>query len=618
MSFIILFFAAVFSGSVYGAVCLNRKFGEMMPVTLFASVITVYVCGLAGFLKSGVYVAAAASAILYLLAAARMIKERAFKKYISNLITPASIFAVVVIAVFLYGTVGMRAFQWDEISHWASCVKRMYISNDFTSNPSIHAIFQSYPPAMAILQYSAMVIKGEFADWVIYLCYFVFSMALFMPFLEKLNIKHIAKNVALVCGLILIIISLNQEAFVTAYVDLFLSLMFAFLIAYLFCFDCEKDKLCNITLALAAAITVLTKDAGMLFAAFMSIGFVLSCIAEKGVRNINIRSAENYLWFSPLAAALAAKLSWKINLIADKSVVRFDGEYNFAEFIGILAGKDGGYRSDVLKKFCDVFFSSVPSESVFTIDYNFLIMAAFAALAAVVAFANRTDCKDNRKRKIIFASTVVTAAVYVGGMLASYMYKFSEYEALKLASVDRYMSILLTAAAVAAMLIFITLVAKNNSGNTKIYILAAVYLMFSLVNTNYVKQLTQRVFINRSIEQTQKYEAVTAKVQSLNIGDKKIAVTAQGDDGYIGLMYAYTVYPANVDSSVGYDPVGSGQTAQEYIDSLVDNGYDYLILYNFDDEFAELCAPLMADGSAMVKEGIYRVDHQSKTLVFTA
>ena len=615
MVFLAIFLIIAFSGSVFGAVVLDKKFGQMLPLTMFSIVMVVYIFGLAGLLKIGVYAVFTLATVLYLLSALKAFKDKKFRQYISNIITPGAVFTLLVTVVFLSGTIGMRAFQWDEISHWVSCVKRMYIANDFTSNPQLHAIFQSYPPAMSVLQYTAMVIKGEFAEWATYFCYFFFSVSLFAPFFEKFKIKNVFRIAALGFGLMLAIISFNQEAFVTAYIDLFLSLMFGFMIAYSFCFDCVEDKLCNATFALAAATTVLSKDAGMLFAVFMCIAFAVAYIAENKGGLKNKKMVQFVPVITPFAALMFAKFSWKMNLVADGSVLRFDGSYDFGEFITILMGKDGGYRSDVLKSFTDTFFSSLPSETTFTIDYNILIIIAIVGFGVLLhLYGNRSAHRDITRKTIVVFS-VVTAAVYVVGMLASYMYKFSEFEALKLASVDRYMTILLTAFVVAEILILTDYLSESKSGRGYIYVLATVYILFSLANTSYVKQLTQRVFINRSIDMTQGYEPLAEKVSALGLGDKKVALMAQGDSGYIGLLYAYYLYPVNVDTSVGYDPYAAAQTPQNYIQSLVDNGYEYIILYNFGETFSEDYADIFADGSTAERECIYTIDGESMKLV---
>jgi len=145
-------------------------------------------------------------------------------------------------------------------------------------------------------------------------------------------------------------------------------------------------------------------------------------------------------------------------------------------------------------------------------------------------------------------------------------------------------------------------------------LLAAVSFAFSLANTNYVKQLTQRVFINRSIEMTQGYQPLAEKAAGLELDGKKVAIAAT-DDGYVGLLYAYYLYPANVDSNVGYNPYTAGSTPQEYVETLADNGYEYLILYSFGETFPTDYAEIFAEGSSIEKEAVYRIDKTNLKLV---
>lgn len=614
--FFILLFAIVFSnGSIYAAACHNKKYGEVLPITLFSFVITVYFFGLFGFLRQGVYFACMIAFALYAVSIAKVVKEKNFKTAFSNIITPASIFLCVICAIFISGTLGMKVFQWDELSHWASCVKRMYVAGEFYSNPSLNALFQSYPPAMAVLQYGAMVLKGEYAEWVLYLCYAFFSLALFMPFFEKMQHRTVVKNAVLMMSVIMVIISLEQEAFVKTYIDLFLSLLVAFLAAYLFCFDCVNDRLSNLTFACGAAVLVLTKDAGMFFAIAMVIAFVASYLLENKGRIKEFGKAEWLNLSLPFAAMLIAKLSWSAHLRISGSVARFDGKYSIPEFIGILFGKDVGYKTAVKENFADMFFNSYPStDNYFSVDYGFLVCCALLALFALVVIYNQKSKEGALRRNTVLATLCISSVIYIIGTLASYIYKFTEYEASILASYSRYMLILLITLVVCAFLTAIYMLSQTNKYNW-IYLLVAVYMAVALVNSNYVKQLTGKVFINRSIEMTQEYQELVEKVDNLNLSDERVAVVAQGDSGYIGLMLTYCLYPVEVDTSFGYSPVfQDSYSAREYAEDLINNDYQYLILYKTDNLFAEQFSDVFENPDDISAKGVYYINPETKTL----
>ncbi len=623
----ILFIGAVSSFGVFCTAFFGRKIEETLPLSLFVYLLFVYIFGLAGFLHFGVILANVLAVVLLAVSAVKIIKNKNFTGFISNIITPASIFMALACALFAYGFAGMKVYRWDEYSHWASCVKRMFRYHEFCSNPALGAWFQSYPPAMAILQYAAMIIRGEWADWTLYFVYGFFCIALVVPFFSGAGFKKVASNGAVMLSAAYIITVFQPEAFASVYIDVFLSFITAFLMAYLFVHDCFSDRFCALTFSLGLMVLVLTKEAGVLFAVVLSATyFVIFALANKD-RLLPVKPSVWRKGLFPAAAVAAAKLSWRLKLAVDGAVIQFDGKYNISEFVSIVFGREKGYRTTVFKNFKSAFFNTTVG------DYRFLAVS-YAAVTGImlvliiaVAYLYRQKYPSFSLRyNAVCAAVCLSAVVYIVGLPASYMYKFSEYEAVKLASLDRYMMIIMLALAL-TIIFSVRKYVINMDKITLPCVFVCLYMAVCLANSNYMTRMLSRDFVNTSTKEVAAFAEIMDKISSCDDAEN-IAVISQGDTGYTMLTFMYHLYPINIEATVPYSmtadsrPLYEGDiwtvtsyTARDFIRNMESSGCDYVAVINLSPGFADEYASVFESPDDIAANSLYKFDRKQKKLI---
>lgn len=627
MKFIMLFMMIVSSGSVFAAAFFGRRYEETLPVTLFGHVLIIYAFGLVGFLKAGVYTANLLAAALWAAAVIKVVKDKSYRNFISNLITPASVFLALITAFSVYSIIGIKVYGWDEFSHWGSCVKRMYYHNGLCTDFSLGADFPSYPPAMAIFQYAAIVLRGEFADWPLYFCYSFFCVALLMPFFRKMSCKNVVKNTAVMLMTVFVVITVAPKVFVSIYIDTFLGFMFGFLIAYLFCFDCFGDMLGTVTFSAATAVIVLTKDAGMLYAVTMVLAYCTAYLYQNKGRIKELKGKDVTVFLMPVLALAVSKLSWKRKLWADSTPIIFDGAYNLKEFISILAGGNAGYRTQVFKYFNQRFFNcSYGDYGFFRSSYAVILGLLVLIIAALAVLHNQKDGKGKGRRNITVFTAFFTVIVYVAGMMASYMYKFIEYEAVRLASFDRYLSVIVIALSVSAVVITADFMSSADCKGI-LYPLAAVYIVLCLANNNYMKDMLGREYVKASHEAVSGYELILNKVQENVTDDSPILIISQGDMGYDRFFMLYHLYPLNVVRAIPYSITAgetplfegdiwtsTGYSLRDFYNSLVGNSYKYVVIIRSNRSFSQDYAELFENPDDIADNSLYKFDSESGKL----
>ena len=158
----LVFIALIGAGSVYTAAKYQKRFEETIPVCAMAVVLVLFLFGLLGVLAHGMVVLSSLAAMLYLLTAATVVKEKNLRQTLRNLLTPGAVFFMLVVALVSVCNVEMVASSWDEFSHWMDIVKAAAYVDDFGTNPAAHSTYQSYPPRHDAV--SVRTSEGVYAD----------------------------------------------------------------------------------------------------------------------------------------------------------------------------------------------------------------------------------------------------------------------------------------------------------------------------------------------------------------------------------------------------------------------------------------------------------------------
>ena len=425
----ILLFIVLSSGAVFGCFVLKKeyRFEEYFPLSCMVAVLWLFAWGLLKALFAGFIALMILCGLFYLLAVIRTVVDRDFTDRKSLFFTQGFAFSILIFAAVTWISYGMQAHSWDEFSHWALVVKEMNFSNVLPCFPEVKFTFyKTYPPAMPLFQYLVQKLNGgEFTEWLLYSAYQILLLSFFAPFLEKLNLKK-WYNWLFVPAIALVPMMFYENVYSELYIDPFLCVATGACFAMILSGETEK-RLGRLTVLFGIATVVLTKEIGILLAAFVVLAFVTTGKSGKPAWSIAFLAVPELLW----------KLMLKLfNVTGQKR-----GRIDIASFFSVIAGREDSYRPQTLKAF------------FIYLRYRYLVIAVvlIVLLLAVCIL---------RKKIPVFWSIMAMGIMYIFGMLLMYMYMFTWQEAISMASYERYIGVVFEAAAVCIVLCAVDLPLK--------------------------------------------------------------------------------------------------------------------------------------------------------------
>ena len=320
---------------------------------------------------------------------------------------------------------------------------------------------------------------------------------------------------------------------------------------------------------------------------------------------------------------MLTKLSWELSLKYNQVEKSFGEKIDFKSLINVLTGHEQSYRAAVLREY----FSRYSYPSSVRAFHISLSQAALFSLMLILIFILLADCAKKRPQQkkaygFAFACVALQSALYICGLCLSYMYKFPEEEAVVLASYSRYMGIMHN------FLVFfflMTLIKNIESMDNKLLISSA--LLFLCVVTgkfNTAKNFLRRDHIKQSLETVDYYAPLVGNIINVIPYDSSTFFVAQDCYGFNILYVRYQTVPRKINDTVeiignlGTTTLNPNfhihfETASQWKEELLNN-YDYVVLYNLNDEFYEKFSSLFSDQGSIVTWGIYSVNKQTGLL----
>lgn len=612
------------AGSVFAAVYFDRRYEEAVPLTIFFSVEIVFLFGLIDHLRWGFYAMCCACAVLYALSARRVFKQRDLKRVLGNLLTPACFIYILLLAVYAFCIVGRAAYRGDEFSFWATSVKKMWYLDMFHCVPAAEPYFAEYPPGMQIFQYILQAIKGEFSEWRISFAYMAYVFALFLPFLRGTRHREFFRNLLILaviftCGTII-----YSEALDNLQVDFALGATFAYGMAWVCAPPTEDgryDWFSVMHIVMAANMLVLIKSAGKLLAVIVLVALAVSvvCFYKKDlIAKIKAGKTAAVLAVAAGAVPFLTGMLWKAKYTYYQTHVAFDaGSYDLKEFFLILLGKaDGGYRAGIKSSFVSFLIST-------KIQVGFLSLTnlQLALLLAVIFLLVWKGYQKNGRQSFhgcVFFVLFISMLVYWFGLLASYMYTFSEKEGVALASMQRYLNIYS-----AGILLTIIYLILADSGRKKWDSLTSCVILLTLlcfVSYPNVNDVLSRNAVRTSLAQRNSLQALADQITADSAGKKpeekdtvllihKITYPHEPVNHFTYLLWPDYTVPW--ECSYGSHPVAEGDytqiyTAEEFRDHVLDLSVDYIAIDLLDEDFVTTYASLF--DTPLENGQVYRVD----------
>lgn len=239
-------------------------------------------------------------------------------------------------------------------------------------------------------------------------------------------------------------------------------------------------------------------------------------------------------------------------------------------------------------------------------------------VSAIICYLLLYAIQENKKSFYIKQSFVfvIQGIIYLILLILSYS-QFSQYEALKSASLSRYLSSFIFYIFIAA--ISVLLCKEDLWDNIKCKTISVSILLIFVISTIFPAPLTLFNYERNCIyKYTYNYEAQNFgnNIKKLTNKDDKIFVVSQKDDGYRQFLMKYYCLPLTINNK--YYSLGPSKyegdiwskkiTINQFKDYLIENNFTHVFLYTIDDYFIETYGVLFDDKSNIVKGKLFKIN----------
>lgn len=619
-----IFIAILAAPGIYAAARFGKGFEQTMPLCAMGTVLILFGFGLAGILEAGMPVLYAFALCCYVLAVGALLKKRDIRGFLENLLTPGFLFFFGFCVLFTLWNHGKVASSWDEFSHWVDIVKAVTSIEDFGTNPAAQSTFQSYPPAMMLFQYSLqkvyMLVKPElgFSEWRVYFAFQVFILAVMLPFFRDVTFRQPLKLALYAAITVLAPLVFYGNLYSTVYMDPFLGILFGAGMAMIVLRP-KKDALYAAYICMVCAILTLSKDVGFVFAIVLAIAFGTDQLldTEPAERKKVLPTAA-----LALAAAYLPKLLWAWEIQTSGARVSFSGKIDWIVLLNVILGRDNSYRSDLVRTYRDALYSKTISLGNISIELNYMALFLVFLCALYVIWRLFSYAQPGQKMRfgVLLGIAGGTLACYMVGLCVIYMFKFTQYEAVRLASMERYLNI----AFLGIWLLILLLLVHWTSRwcirrEAKLILLVCLLLA---VPTKIFGDFARGDYVRQSVSVRAAYEPLKSAIHQNCDGDDRIYFVSQETSGFDYWVSRFNARPnqfnKNFTWSIGEafyegDVWTKAMTPEEWQNLLLEQ-YDYVALYKINDYFLENFGHLFTDPENIKTNALYRVNPETGLL----
>ncbi len=639
-------FIMLLSGSFFGAVVWKKRFEETFPVFVFGLVLILYIFGLFGGLKYGVFFIYLLILSLYVAGIIAITRKKNIKDAAGVFFTPA--FWIYVVLYLFINLINRNrlACTWDEFSHWMDCVKAMTFLDDFVTNPASDSMFRSYPPAMALFQYFFQkvchVIRPgiKFDEWHMFVAYQMLAYTAMIPFAGGIHGKKIIGIVwkSIVTCIVfalapqIVYSCFTEEGFYgSIMIDPFLGVLVGCGFAMVL-FHRDNSITYKLYITLLCAVAVLSKDVGLFFAVFIAVIFLWNEVFEGGIlrsyiserKKIDKTLIRNILvGVTPLLVAVVAKLTWKLELSISKAQIMFGEKPKVLEFFRLFFGKGDSesWQGITVANFKAKFFEPIIHFEGLNISISFFAVTVLDILAVYAIY--RLFRKNRVFPLVVF---LVQIPVYVLGLGATYITGFSEWEATHLAVYSRYMN--MEYLAIFMVMVMGTLVYLRDIIQEKSQFIAQLCLsagLFLLAPMSVMSRYLNRDLCRESVAIRTPMEDFSREIEKYCEENKKVYLICEGSAGFDYWVIHFNVRPVLIEESLYWWTLGEGVegygswniNSEQWADLLFNSetGYDYVAVYHTNDYFNDNYGNLFENPSQLVDGAIFKVDRNAETLI---
>lgn len=610
---LILLYLLTIAGSL--AIVFKTNIKNTISTTIFMTIMLLYVSSIFGKLSIGLILCGILFLIMLVLLILGLRKQPVSKaKYILNF----SLLFFLLFFLFSWKINSLRMLSaWDEFSHWGLVTKNMFYINDLGSSATATTYFKGYPPAVSLFQYFWAKLYGTFVEGNLFRAMNIFNFALLLPMIsfDKKNKSFFSYAIS---ALIVILVPLTffDAYYSNIYVDATLGLLFAFIL-YTYFTDNANTKLSQLNILLASAVLILTKASGMGLAV---IAFLIILVDQLFFQDKKLRWKFLHVLLPYLITIVVTNQSWKIFLkISDAKVAWDTSPITINNFVKVLTGQGKSYQYTTIANFINKVFSQDFLGRTFNMTFFLWVVLSIGISCIILSQAR--ELINVKRIKASLIGVHIGGVIYTATLLILYLFTYSEYEAMNLASITRYLNTYLIGLFMylIGMLFYVL---NEKFYGTKFKQKLIIILLSVLVFTN-VEAISSYIFLNKisvqkSIEVRAPYFVLEKAKKDIENMDEKIYFISQNTSGFDYWQARYTFSPNHINDNTtwsigeryGEKDIWTVNISPEEWSNTLKSGFEYVYIYRADEGFYNRYSDLFQD-TLGEDNTLYRVNKES-------
>lgn len=573
-----------------------------------------YTFGILGALQYGAFVSLGVGLILLIASNFKVIQSIKLKEINFNNLVSGILYVAPFIAYFLAISKEFRFLLWDEFSFWASSQKLIFETNALYQENS-PLFIKSYPPAQQLIQYYFT----KFTFWSeknVLFAQIAWILAALMCISGTIIQNKLVSALAFISACTFLYFF--NYGIVSIYSDQLLGLIFATSVTL--AFTETKGSSNALILALAIGCLLLMKEIAVLLvmivlAIYLTMQLIKVNEQSKKIAQIIIKASISFLAVALFAWLIQTSWGWYVASInasrtLDLTVltqitepsqsIRFTK--TLVEFIYRLFKNDYISLADVKPKLNISIAKFVVSQLILSI----LIVIMTPRVKRVMAVG-------------LVIILLLGAIAYTGALTFTYFVFFTEYEGVRLASFERYLSTYMLAWAVIIYMLFIESLSRFRKRYSVIAFVVVFSSMFYYAPRAFYADLKRIQPAGQDLETRNKIEQLAQRLKKIIKSDEKAYFIAQNSNGLERTMFYYAVLPAPISMewcwSLGkkyFD--GDVWTCDTHLSQVLKD-YDYLAIYKADEQFWKNNGDLFDLDSKNFEEGIFKINRANGKII---
>lgn len=586
----ILIFAYLFTFSGGLAVLFDTVIERTICSTIFISVLILYVFSIFDQLTIGLWICFLVGLAIILWAMFKI--NRGKIGLCASLFTNGFIvFTLFFIFSWLLNS-GRLITNWDEFSHWGLVSKNIYFSNQLGSFPNSTTLFKGYPPATALFQYFWSKLYGSFAEGNLFRALNIFNFSLMVPIFSYTK-KHFSfwqLILRFVFMLLLPLIFFNNY-YSSIYVDATLGILFAYILLTYFA-NRKLSKIDKFNLLLSTSTLVLVKASGLGLAL---IAFLIILADQL----INFRNKNWRYLLLLILTFVGFNRSWSLFLeISHADEAWNTSRVSVLKLIEVLSGRGMPYQIQTVKNFTHACFHKELANGMFNMTpFYWYVLSMIIGIFMIWLIKDQVSLS---RFKTGLIGVEIGSLVYLFSLLVLYIFTYSEYEALKLASMSRYLSTYIFGIYIFLgffIIIILDGLPESRNGKQRIdYLVLAITFLLLFSNSTGLENtfILNRETVDESITKRRPYYPVSRANQKIG-ANKKIYFISQNTSGQDYWIARYVFTPNHINPNFSWS-IGKPYSESDIWTKDMSLGdwrkdleknYDYVYVYHVDDQFIE-------------------------------